>query len=72
LEEIADQDMLGVKDEPLNLVYDITKLEKYWETYVTDINIDRIKDDDRELIELQRVWLKISNLNKVTPRKQSS
>jgi hypothetical protein len=32
---------------------DLSKLEKYWDTYVTDVAIDRIKDDDREVMELK-------------------
>ena len=55
-----------IKDPEL---YPIEHLEAFWTDYVCDVVVARVKDDDRELNELQKVW--IQDLVKASPVKIS-
>ena len=56
LEEIQESDMMKLEVKVPEL-YPIQKLDEYWHDYVCDRVVDRVKDDDRELNELQKVWI---------------
>ena len=66
LEEIKESNMLPVVLDEENtkqlLEIKIESIERFWSTQVKDMIVERVIDDDSELIELQRAWLKMTNL----------
>lgn len=35
----------------------IDELARYWDEHIADVHVDRGKYDDRELLQMQQVWL---------------
>ena len=66
LEEINESNMMPVvPDEELSkqqLEIKLESFEQYWSSQVKDVVVERVIDDDSELIELQKAWLKMTNL----------
>lgn len=67
LEEIKEQNMLPELDEltgndELVMNFKLETVEQFWMNHVKDLIVERVRDDDRELIELQKAWLKMTNL----------
>ena len=40
--------------------YDYSLLQEYWSEHIEDNVVDKAQDDDRELVEQNRVWLSLS------------
>jgi hypothetical protein len=77
LEEIKESNMLpSVPDEATSkaqLEFKIECADKFWTNQVKDVIVERVIDDDSELIELQKAWLKMTNLfTSPTKTKKSS
>lgn len=67
LEDLQDDDAPQqdvVMEEEKNLLwhddYEYEQLEEYWQDYIEDVVADKAQDDDRELVEQNRVWLHLS------------
>jgi len=44
-------------DEDRSDNFDFAELDFFWNDYVIDVHVDRGKYDDRELLQMQQVWL---------------
>lgn len=75
LEEIEEANMLKGKSAKIEsdlTAYDVSGLEAYFETYVRNVVVYFIRDDDREFMQTQKTWLKLSKVElDPTPAKRS-
>jgi hypothetical protein len=64
LEEIKENNMLPEPDLVSHqiLEFKIETAEQFWIKQIKDVIVERVVDDDAELIELQKAWLKMTNL----------
>jgi hypothetical protein len=55
LEEIFENQP-GLVDNHENK-FEIEDLREFWKLFVDDVIVERVKDDDRELLAIQQIWL---------------
>lgn len=55
LEEIFENQpgLVDIHDEK----FEIKDLKEFWKQFVEGVIIERVKDDDRELLAIQQIWL---------------
>ena len=62
LEEIFENQP-GLVDNYENK-FEIQDLREFWKQFVEDVIVERVKDDDRELLAIQQIWLQYAGVQK--------